>query len=48
MPTHAEAMKSVATVAGYEVMEKYNHVDVGDGVHPGQLIWCQATGCYYL
>lgn len=24
-----------------EVMEKYNHVDVGDGVHPGQLIWCQ-------
>jgi len=24
-----------------EVMEKYSHVDVGDGVHPGQLVWCQ-------
>lgn len=38
----------VTPVAGWkklrllEVMEKYSHVDVGDGVHPGQLVWCQA------
>ncbi|CAK9115851.1 unnamed protein product [Durusdinium trenchii] len=24
-----------------QVMERYSHVDIGDGVHPGQLVWCQ-------
>ena len=24
-----------------QVMEKFSHVDIGDGVHPGQLVWCQ-------
>ncbi|CAE7940743.1 ogdh, partial [Symbiodinium necroappetens] len=26
-----------------QVMATYKNVDAGDGVHPGQFVWCQAT-----